>query len=107
MKLLDPNALKLWYDLYYGANAMTLAVLGKESLEELADMVENICGPIPFKKTAEPLEIDGKVFPASLQGKKVWIEPLKDLKQLTLTWEIPYEYIDLDTKTARLLSHGK
>ncbi|KAJ3261753.1 hypothetical protein HK103_004704 [Boothiomyces macroporosus] len=44
-----------------------------------------------------------ELFP-DLKGKVVWIEPLKNLKELSIVWEIPFEYCDITSKPASLLS---
>ncbi|TPX30829.1 hypothetical protein SmJEL517_g05695 [Synchytrium microbalum] len=105
MKLIDQAYLKNWYAEKYSANAMNLVVMGKEPINELRDLVVKYFSAVPDTKL-KPLVTEGmKIFPESLKGCLVAIEPIKDLKELTLSWEIPFEYSALDTKPGRLAGH--
>lgn len=76
------------YDRYYSANLMSLAVYGRESLDELEAMVVSIFSEIANNqreapRTREPLFMPGQL-PALLE-----IEPVRDARSLTYTFPIP------------------
>lgn len=110
MKLIDRRMLRVWYDKYYSANLMNLCILGREPLETLVSWVEQYFGPIK-NVDAEKVPIGpeiGPVFPPeTTQGKIVFVEPLKDLRELGMTWELPAKagYVDQESKPAGLLGH--
>ncbi len=87
------QALKDHYARYYSANLMSLAIIGKEPLDELEAMaltyfqtVENRHVDVP--RTDEPLFLQGQL-PALLE-----IEPVRDTRSLSYTFPIPvmWEY---------------
>ncbi|KAI9024527.1 Metalloenzyme, LuxS/M16 peptidase-like protein [Hyaloraphidium curvatum] len=110
MKLIDRRMLRVWFDRYYSANLMNLCVVGREPLRELVAMVERHFGPVrDVGATPVPIPPEtGPVFPPeATHGKWVRVEPLKDLRELGITWELPPRagFADLDTKPAGLLGH--
>lgn len=77
-----------FYDKYYSANLMKLAVLGKEPISELDAMVREKFSSIENKQ----LDIQGYqsgYFKASELPIKVNIRPLKDNRELGLLFELP------------------
>lgn len=110
MKLIDRRMLRVWFDKYYSANLMNLCVVGREPLPVLIGMVEKYFGEVK-DVDAEKVPVGpevGPVFPPeTTQGRWVHVEPLKDLRELGLTWELPPKagYVDQDSKPAGLLGH--
>ncbi|TPX44671.1 hypothetical protein SeLEV6574_g04356 [Synchytrium endobioticum] len=102
MKLIDQSYLKNWYRKMYSANVMNLVVMGKDPIERLQELVCKYFAPVPDHGVAPLVTNGSKVFPKSLEGSLVAVEPMKDLKEMTLSWEIPFEFADLDTKPGRL-----
>ncbi|KAJ3326049.1 hypothetical protein HDV06_002434 [Boothiomyces sp. JEL0866] len=102
MKLIDQQYLKNWFRDHYSSNLMNLVVVGKQSLTELQDIVAENFSPIVKGNKTNMLPMS-ELFP-ELKGKVVWIEPLKNLKELSIVWEIPFEYCDIKSKPASLLS---
>ena len=93
-----------WYEKTYSAEKMNLVVLGREPLDELTGMTLDAFSAIPkrsspFRQPSLPSTIWG-----SLKGQVVWIDAIKDIRELSMSWEIPFSYIDKKTKTASLLS---
>ncbi|KXS19755.1 putative ptr insulinase family/protease III [Gonapodya prolifera JEL478] len=104
MKKIDPAVLKEWYAKYYSAEIMNLVVVGKEKLDVLVEWVSRYFDAVPSKASKE-LEVPVSIFRDDVKGNWVYIEPLKDLRELALTWEIPPELTDMDSKPASLLGH--
>ncbi|KAL5471496.1 hypothetical protein EMCRGX_G029619 [Ephydatia muelleri] len=72
---------------YYSSNLMTLAVLGRGNLDELADLVKSLFQPVlnkrlPVFEFSEPLSSD------ELQ---MWIEvvPVKEMREIRMEFPIP------------------
>lgn len=84
-----------WYKKNYSANLMRLMVYSKLPLDEMKEMVVNDFGGIinnkkqPLKASTIPLtspENRGKIF---------YVEPVKNLRSLTLTWNLPAKFADV------------
>ncbi|KAJ3152968.1 hypothetical protein HDU86_005423 [Geranomyces michiganensis] len=105
MKMISQDTLKEWFRKHYSANLMHFAILGRESVEVLAEKAEAAFGPIINNKAPALTTAGHAVFPTSLHRTLTWIEPIKNLRELTLAWEIPFKYNDDATKPARLASH--
>ncbi|KAI8914329.1 Metalloenzyme, LuxS/M16 peptidase-like protein [Gorgonomyces haynaldii] len=101
MQEIDQNYLRDWFERHYIANAMNLVVHGREPVQELLEFCEHYFGQVKggFYNTRH----FGKIFPG-MEGKILWVEPLKDIKHLHLTWEISEDLVDMDTKSASLVA---
>ena len=84
---------------------MNLVIHGKESIEQLKKYVDAFMSEVPDRNQDAIMDIKGPMFRSDLLQKYLLIEPRKDLRSLTITWEIPYEFANLDTKPASLVSH--
>ncbi|ROS05452.1 secreted Zn-dependent insulinase-like peptidase [Sinobacterium caligoides] len=77
-----------FYAQHYSANVMTLAVLGRENLDQLEQMVRQRFAEVPSRKVPsnkieQPLFAKGKL-PGLLQ-----IEPLRDVRSLSFAFAMP------------------
>ena len=94
---------------YYSANLMCVTVLGKQSLDELEELVRSYFGPVVNKnaKVPEGPEVGGgePVFtPESLQ-RLVRIMPVKDLRSCAFQFMLPQQSpMRWRTKPCRYLS---
>ncbi|KAJ3185740.1 Insulinase (Peptidase M16) [Gaertneriomyces sp. JEL0708] len=89
---------------YYSANIMKLVLLGKESLEELAQMA------IDKFSDVRNMDIDVPTFPGHPLGttelqKEIRMKPVKELRHMTLTFPFPDTKKDYKIGTGRYLSH--
>jgi insulysin len=101
----DTQMLREWFNAHYSANLMQLAVYSKLPLEELQKLVLENFSQIP--NTNKPkIEITLPIENAASQGKFVYITPVKDLRQLTLIWDLPGKYAKmLDTKPDEVICY--
>ncbi|CAN0269727.1 unnamed protein product [Ectocarpus sp. 12 AP-2014] len=89
------QALFRFFDMYYSANQMTLAVLGKESLSQLQSTVDGMFGPVPNRGSGRrPSEkYIGKVKPflgnQPLQAYN--IVPVQELRSVAIAWPLSFE----------------
>lgn len=89
LKKMDPRQeLLKFHGENYSSNLMALAVLGKESLDELAQMVVPIFAQIPNKNLPAPEWLEHPYGPEQL-GYKIKIVPIKDLRSLHVFFPIP------------------
>jgi len=90
------------YNRYYSANLMTLVVLGNDSIDELQAMVEKQFLPISNKNTLiEPYRTP-LVEPDRLP-LKASVKPLKELRELSLLFELPQQDRNWKVKPAMYL----
>jgi secreted Zn-dependent insulinase-like peptidase len=99
--LLRDQLIKM-YQRYYSANLMTLVVLGNDSIDELQAMVEKQFLPIINKNTLiEPYRVP-LVEPDRLP-LKTSVKPLKELRELSLLYELPQQDRNWRVKPAMYL----
>lgn len=77
-----------FYQAHYSADRMTLAVLGRESLAELRQMVEPIFAAVPKRGAAESKSLPPLYAPGSLP-LLTRVVPLKDSRRMEMEWPIP------------------
>lgn len=96
-KLLDFHAA------HYSASRMTLAVLGKESIDTLVAWTTEYFKDIKDNKSSAPVfpghPYDGKT------GMYFLSVPIKDNRSLSVTWALPEQLTDWQTKAENYLSH--
>lgn len=99
------SALKDWYQAHYSANRMHLAVISPMPLDELTALAVKTFSAVPDRhlpKLAYPAHMTSE----QQRGHLIYIKPIKDLKVLSLTWEMPAEYAqDHDRKVDSLIAY--
>jgi insulysin len=75
-----------FHNKWYSANIMSLAVFGKESLDDLEKMVVSLFSGIENKNIISPKWTDFP-FPDDKLRTKVFIVPVKDTRSLTITFQ--------------------
>ena len=93
-KGLDTRAeLLKFYNTYYSANQMTLAVNGREDLDTLQNWVTELFSDVP-NQDRPPAEVEyaGKVSPIvpGAQDQSLAIVPVEDDRSMLITWQLPY-----------------
>tara|TARA_R110002049_G_scaffold25549_9_gene89570 strand:- start:5037 stop:7901 length:2865 start_codon:yes stop_codon:yes gene_type:complete len=86
-----------FYDDYYSANIMRLAVLGNESLDELEALVTPMFSAVPNKEFSHT-EIEEPLFAEGVLPRLVKVQPLATLKELEVAFPIPDYRDDYHTK---------
>ena len=99
--LLRDQLIKM-YNRYYSANLMTLVVLGNNSIDELQVMVEEQFSPISNKNTViEPYKVP--LVETNRLPLKARVIPLKELRELSLLFELPQQDRNWKVKPAMYL----
>jgi len=100
------EALKKWYQSHYSARVMHLILLSPQPLEQLISLTSRLFSKIP----SFPLEknrIDLPLASSKQRGHFTYISPIKDLRRLTLTWEIPSSFVlDEESHAPSLISYA-
>lgn len=84
------SALRAWYESHYSAERMHLVMISPLPLEALVELAAEKFSPVANRKLPKavyPFEL----FSSSQQGSWLFVEPVKDLKELSLIWQLPRE----------------
>lgn len=87
-----------FYEVYYSANQMSLAVVAPQSVSQLAKFVNEASGSIPNRNVNPPEERwayrvppYGKPGLIPAERSIVEIVPIQELRQVTVTWPIVFK----------------
>lgn len=99
------DAMKQWYKEHYSANKMHLVLYSALPLDELIELAnERFCAVATSEKG--PVHFSADMISEKQKGKLVYIKPVKDIKVLSLTWELSEELaLDIDSKAGDLLAY--
>jgi insulysin len=100
------SALKNWYQTHYSADQMHLVMISPLSIEEMRALAVSDFSKVPrFKISSKVLPVD--VTSAVQRGHMIFIKPVKDIKQLSLNWEIPAVFAeDVERKAPYLVAYA-
>ena len=91
-----------FYQRYYSANAMRLAVLSRLSLNEQERLVRGLFSKVNNNNRAK-LVYDSKIFDERSLPQLLMVEPVKDLKLLSLNFATPSSFDYWRSKPSNLL----
>lgn len=103
---ISPEALKQWYLNHYSANLMHLVVCSKLPMDQLIAAVVNDFKAVPNRKFT-PFAPSLPIFDTKMEGKVTWALPYQEVRELTLTWELPAEWRDQGAFVGQLLQSGR
>ena len=91
-----------FYNRHYSANRMTLALTGKASLDQLEQWARSRFAPVPNRKLAE-LRYPADYLPPQAALRTLRMEPIKDLRHLSLSFALPDLRQHVQSKPAELI----
>jgi insulysin len=101
------DVLKSWYQSHYSSDSMHLILLSHLPLDQMISQAVNCFSSIEKRDvvradfSSEPLLSDEQ------KGHFIYIKPIKDLKNLSLTWELPKQFAQTREKwTAELVAYA-
>lgn len=93
-----PHAvLKEWFEKHYSSDRMHLMVISPIDLDTLTSQIVSSFGQIPRRITHPHIPYQ-LLFQKDQKGSKITIKPIKDVKQLTLIWELPFKQGSLNNE---------
>lgn len=99
------ETLKQWYADHYSSNLMRLFVVSNLPMEDLVKMTVEDFGEVPNRHKS-PFIPEMPLSNPALEGKYIYIEPIKNVRTLTLAWDLPPEFSEMkDTRPDRLICH--
>ncbi|MEX0962131.1 MAG: insulinase family protein [Simkaniaceae bacterium] len=100
------NVLKTWYETHYNARNMHLVVYSNQSIDQLKKLAIDDFSSVT-NNDLPTLPNVGPLTSKNQEGHKIYITPIRDMRKLELTFELPQEFShDLDSKTAELLAYA-
>jgi insulysin len=96
------SVLRSWYKSHYSADQMHLVMISPLPIEEMRTLAAGDFSKVPHCRVSK------KTLPAEFtspqqRGHMIFIKPVKDIKQLSLNWEIPAVYAEDMTRKAPAL----
>ena len=100
------EALKQWYRSNYSANRMHLAMISPQPLQQMIQLAVQNFSSVPNYQLPEQ-KITEKMSSPQQRGHIIYIKPIKDLKQLSLTWEVAPKFAhDNDKHALQLVAYA-
>ncbi|KAF2437115.1 a-pheromone processing metallopeptidase Ste23 [Tothia fuscella] len=94
-----------FYQKHYSANRMKLVVLGRESLDQLQQWVEELFSDIEDKNLPRNRWDDVAPYTSNELGKQVFAKPVFDMRVLDIYFPYPDEEELYESQPGRYLSH--
>ncbi len=99
-------ALKKWYSEQYSANRMHLFAVSPLPIEEMTNLAVKEFSAVPVHPIAER-GYPSDLFSEQQKGHILYIKPIKDLKTISLNWQVPTEYAtDQERKALELVAYA-
>ncbi len=100
------TALKKWYHDNYSANLMHLIVLSPLPMDQLQQQVRTFFSKVPNYKI-NPSKFTESLSSSQQKGSITYINPIRDRRRLSLTWEIPREFTqDKGAKLPEIIAYA-
>ena len=93
-----------FYESRYSAHLMKLAVVGREPLDTLEHWVRTRFAAVP-RRDAERRRITVPLYPQGRLPARIDVEPVREIRSLRLSFEIPPLHPHYRTKPLTLVSH--
>ena len=99
------SALRNWYQTHYSADRMHLVMISPLPIEEMRALAVQDFSKVPQFKVSQK-QLPAEVTAAQQRGHMIFIKPVKDIKQLSLNWEVPAIYAeDMARKAPSLIAY--
>lgn len=109
LQRISQSDLKKWYHEHYSANLMHLVIYSNLPIEKLKAMALDKFQDIE-NRNLKPLTESLPTLSSENEGQIVFIAPVKDLRQLVMTWELPAKFAHMwgmgpDKLVGQVLGH--
>jgi insulysin len=98
-----PAMVRTFYESHYSADRMALALAGKASLDELEKLARTLFAAVP-RRDLPPVARSAVFLPKKEALRLARIEPVKELRQITLEFVVPPTRPDFVSKPDQLLT---
>ena len=97
-----PAAVRAFYEAHYSADRMALSVAGRASLDELEKLARQDFSPVP-RRAIPAVMREAKFLPRKPTLRMAYVEPIKEVRQLSMEFVIPPTRPDFLSKPGPLL----
>jgi insulysin len=105
LQKVSQETLKNWYKTHYSANLMRLEVISSLPLDQIEALVIEDFSGIPNSNRMPSVPAIPVISNASKEHI-IYIDPVKNLRRLTIAWELPFKFADMrGTKPELLVCH--
>ncbi|KAK5116162.1 hypothetical protein LTR62_008488 [Meristemomyces frigidus] len=94
-----------FYEEHYSANRMKLAILGKESLDQLQEWAVELFSDVPNQSLKKLRWDDIPLYGDEQVGTQTFFKPVMDKRKMELFFSYPDETEQYDSMPSRYLSH--
>lgn len=94
LKNASRDILKKFYEEHYSAHLMRLFVYSSLPINEMKELVNKELRDVQ-RVERDAFKTKIQAFGSNLEGKYIFIEPIKDSRTLSIFWELPAKYADL------------
>ena len=94
---------RTFYEQHYSADQMALSLTGKASLDELEKLAREIFSKVPTRNIVAPVR-EAKFLPKKAALRLALVEPIKEIRQLTIEFPVPATRPDFLSRPDRLVS---
>jgi insulysin len=98
-----PEKVRAFYESQYTADRMALSLAGKASLDELEKLARDLFSAVP-KRDVTLMKHEATFLPKKAALRMAFIEPIKEVRQLTLEFVIPPTRADFTSKPDDLIT---
>ena len=99
-------ALKNWYQTHYSADQMHLVMISPLPIEEMRTIAITDFSKVPQLKTTAK-QLPAELTSGNQRGHMIFVKPVKDIKQISLNWEIPSVFAeDVERKAPFLVAYA-
>jgi insulysin len=100
------EALKKWYKEHYSSNRMHLVTISPLPIEEMIQLTVEKFSAVPNHHLTPATYPDEMLSPEQ-KGHFIYIKPVKDLKSVSMVWQLPKEIaLDIETCTPGLIAYA-
>ncbi len=93
-----------WYKNHYSPHLMRLVAVSSLPIEQLKELVTKELSEVPGKDR-QAFSYNKPAFSHELEGKYIYIEPIKDKRVLSILWELPPKFAHMiDSKPQDVVS---
>ena len=85
----NATVVRAFYESHYSADRMAVALTGKVSLDELEKLARETFSKVPKRGNLSVLERESKFLPKKPALRLALIEPIKEIRQLSIEFPVP------------------
>lgn len=102
---ISQSDLKNWYANHYNANCMHLVMISPLPIAEMRDLAVTKFSPITNASYQKKIP-QGSLLSKQQKGSMIFIKPVKDLKTLSLCWEVPNAFAaNIEERTPEFIAY--